>query len=43
VENITNATLPYGVFDAYISYENRYVVYGRQYPINGTLGLKYEF
>jgi hypothetical protein len=42
-ENVTNATLPYGVYQDYINYYNRYVVYARQSPINGTLGLKYEF
>jgi hypothetical protein len=42
-QNITNATMPYGVYDAYINYQNRYVVYARQSPISGTLGLKYEF
>lgn len=43
VENLTNATLPYGVYQEYVNYENRYVVYGRQYPINGTVGVQYEF
>jgi len=43
VENFTNNTLPYGVYPQYINYENRYVVYGRQYPINSTLALQYKF
>jgi len=43
ITNLTNATAPYGVDQTYIDVENRYIVYGRQYPIQAQLGLKYEF
>ena len=43
VENLTNATMAYGVYQEYVNYQNRYIVYGRQYPINGTLGVQYAF
>jgi hypothetical protein len=43
LDNLTNFTTPQYISPDYINYQNRFVPYGRQYPINGEVGLKYEF
>lgn len=43
LDNLTNFTTPQYISQEYINYQNRYVPYGRLYPISGEVGLRYEF